>query len=490
MLQLHLYNNTALVGEPASARQVPLSDLGLPSGAPFSALAWGSLSVVRGTRYEVSCEFAGITLAILLIDDHIVCQTGTNSPPLLGDDQLRGLSRPDLAVRLMLLSATPAPVRAAVSIRAAGGASPPPLVPWLSASEEWRRRLQEGLLRGWGLFHSQSFLTHVLLPEAAYVTVGLCDTRKGECELRARTDCYPVATACERPPRRPPTRVRLGSHAYDRSFGSLHLWHRGCNVSLTFGGGQELLLLARRVSEGEACADHVLVAVGGGLWHRRVDASVTRNSLRLSPLHLPASTVHATRHSSAAATAALPPSVSALPHLAFEMGGRDGRRSRAGGAGPRSAGGRRLGSAPSGDVPGTPVEGDDSDAAPPGAAAHAPAVGFCTSRPCSVAGLEAELARRRSAEEARYARYGAEAEIKAAVQAAIMWNMVKREWGNREPPCTVCGSAGFPLGRIPSRSHKTYTRLHTNAEHLTDAAHRPNPRGRCTCLWSRAHSLP
>jgi len=397
-VRLAVYNNTALVGEPASTQFLSsLSNLALPSDAPFSAEVWGSLTVSPGSLYRISCDFGSATLGYLLLDDHVICQTGVNEPPLLGEDELRGLSRRELALHLVLLNALPppaapwsptAPMRVSISMQAQGGAAPPVLWRGLSPEERRRGTLQDSLLRGWGLFHSQSFVTHVLLPAGAALTVGLCETKLQQCELHARKDCYPSATACEHPPANPRSQLRLGRHAYDRSYGQLHLRFHGCNVSFTFGGGDDLSLLARRVGDPAACARHVLVAVGEeGLWHRRVDVSAGRDSLRLAPLNLPASTVYATRPSSAAASASLPRHVSKRPHLAYPLGpGRTGAASS-----PESR--------------------------------HA-VVGFSSGGRRTVAQLASELDAREAAEVARDAAYGAEAELREAVQAAVMWNVV------------------------------------------------------------------
>ena len=64
---------------------------------------------------------------------------------------------------------------------------------------------------------------------------------------------------------------RLGAHAVDRSFGAMHVAHAGCNVSIEFGGGDELTALVDPVG---GCDAFAAVVTGDFAWCR-----LTRTSL-------------------------------------------------------------------------------------------------------------------------------------------------------------------------------------------------------------------
>ena len=119
--------------------------------------------------------------------------------------------------------------------------------------------MQRRLASGWGAWYQMDFLKHVLLPEGQAVTLTLCNINTLACSEPARSGAN-----------RAPA-FRLGPHAVDRSYGQMFVAHERCNVSLEFGGGDELLFAVAPVS---GCAGYAAVASGGGAWYRHVDVDV------------------------------------------------------------------------------------------------------------------------------------------------------------------------------------------------------------------------
>ena len=65
----------------------------------------------------------------------------------------------------------------------------------------------------------------------------------------------------------PHTRARrLGYHAADRSYGQLHVLSGSCNVSITFGGGDSLLLRLAPSGASSGCGNFAAVASGSSVW--------------------------------------------------------------------------------------------------------------------------------------------------------------------------------------------------------------------------------
>lgn len=115
--------------------------------------------------------------------------------------------------------------------------SGPKLTPELPALEIQRRTLQRDLVTGWGMFYDMGYLDHVFLPSGARVNLALCEVGAGGlCATAVRIDWPNKAQL-------PVTNVRLGLHAYDRSYNQLYFTVGDCNVSVTGGGGGNLLLL-------------------------------------------------------------------------------------------------------------------------------------------------------------------------------------------------------------------------------------------------------
>ena len=373
-LTLSTFDNTALAGTPTTTVVPGFSfDLTAPYGA---AELTGTLTARPGDNYIFACDFGGAAFGALHVDDHLVCQFGANagscgpdgqpSPCNGTDNPLPTMARTALPVRLTVwTNGTAARVRVDASAKSgvalALGAELPPL-------EVRRRAMQAPLRDGWGAFYAMSYLDHVLLPLSARVTLALCEVgAQGKCVVEGRIDWPdPNALAAE---------IRLGPHAYDRSYNQLFIAAGGCNVSISGSGGDELLLLAEVVGANAsgACEKLALVPVGATTWWRANKVtSDGATTLSFESYGLGTIDVRATR--SADAGVPLPPQVAARPHLAFRL-----------------APGARIGLS----TAGLPLDA-----------------------------IAQKLGAARTRELASYARFGDLAEVKQAVQTAMMWQTV------------------------------------------------------------------
>ena len=183
--------------------------------------------------------------------------------------------------------------------------------------------MQRSLLSGWGAFYDMSYLDHVLLPHGARITLALCEVGKGaagKCLTEARID-WPDHAGLQ-------ADLRLGPHAYDRSYNQLFVrTHDGCNVSVSAGGGERLLLLAEVVDgAADACANYAIVPIARTTWFRSNVASVggprgfvnsSFSSLSFESHGLPSTHVFSSRVANA--TVVLGANVSRSVHLAFPL---------------------------------------------------------------------------------------------------------------------------------------------------------------------------
>lgn len=191
----------------------------------------------------------------------------------------------------------------------APGPPGPPAVfaPDLPPTEKQRNTMQAGLAEGWGLWYQMSFMKHIRLPEGQALTLHLCD-------LHAKTCNAPVRSGGK-------TKHRLGYHSVDRSYGQFHVLpsqgEGSCNVSITFGGGDSLLVRVTPIGTG--CEQYAAVATGSGVWYRDSKVTAGASSLSFESLGLRSSEVASTRPHNASLDAMLPAEVTALAHLAVSL---------------------------------------------------------------------------------------------------------------------------------------------------------------------------
>ena len=404
-LRLEVYNNTALAGVPFDTRVSSNASFTVQATTPFSAALTGTLTADAGCKYAFDCDFGRASLGFLHVDDHLVCQFGANFRGNVThvDNPFPARSRSQLAVRLSVISNETSGAARDVVIRvnatascddrapSRAGGNPVTFSPVLPALELRRERMQQTMREGWGLWYDMSFLTHVLLPEGAALTVALCEvapashapTSTPRCITQARTDWPPDDAG----PDGTNTSVRLGMHAYDRSYGDMHVAGLGgCNVSIAFGGGDHLLL-ALTVVDGSTCDRHAIVFAGSSVWSRAVEwraATPTGGhlgelvegdvSLVFAAHGLRTDTLHVSAASDVPA-AALPANLASQSHVAVSL-------------------------------------------------ARTPHVALSSGMPLRYDEVVLRLGGAREAERARYAPYGDFAELKQLVQAAVMWNVI------------------------------------------------------------------
>jgi len=392
-LTLSIFNNTALAGQPATTSLVPTPNYTHPNGdAPFSALITGTLSVARGYAYNFTCDFGGAVLGYAHIDGHLVCQTGANGPhqpappsviSVAYDLPLPVLSSSEWPVRFAVVhnGSSAGPLSVGMSITrippfpSKGGAAWLPvagLSPALPKAEAQRDEMQAAIASGWGPWYDMSYTKLVRLPEGSALALMLCDSG-GAGGADGATRCIEEARVDWGPPGQGDVSIRLGAHAYDRSYLQMYLATATCNVSIVVGGGDDLLASVEIVS---GCDGTELVLTGSSAWYRMHEVSAAAQSLSFTPYGdgVRSSVVHATQPSKGSALV-LPPDVESLPHLRFDLSG--------GGT-----------------------------------------VGFSSDAPLTAAQIEAKLLAAWKAEQARYDAYGEHAEVKMAVQSGAMWNVV------------------------------------------------------------------
>jgi hypothetical protein len=358
----------------------------IAAGTPISAELTGTLVAEQGDTFAFSCKFTGASVAFLHVDDHLVCQHGANAGKCNSegstwcngtDNPLPVRLRTNLPVRLSVVAAPGSTaVTADVSLSVVNG-SHPSFDTELPALEVQRREMQASLLQGWGAFYAMSYLDHVLLPHAARVRLALCPLGNGTAPSDTAPNCLVEARIDWPDSSGPSADIRPGPHAYDRSFSRIYVEVDGCNVSVSAGGGAQLLLLVEVVpgSGGTNACEHVaLVPVGLTTWFRANNVTASASALTFVSAGLGTTTVHSTASNDAGL--AISPAVAAQPHLAIKL-----------------SSGYRLG-LNSGDAP------------------------------LSLETIAARLEAAEAVEMSRCAQYGALAEAKEAVQAAVMWQTI------------------------------------------------------------------
>ena len=313
-LALSVFNNTALAGQPSSTSLVPTPNYTSASGSdPFSALITGTLSVTRGYTYNFTCDFGGAVLGYVHIDGHLVCQTGANGPhkpappsviSVAYDLPLPVLSSTEWPVRFAVVhnGSSTKPLSVGMSITRIGpsGSSEEgsawleaALSPALSKAEAQRDEMQAEISSGWAPWYDMSYTKLVRLPEGSALALMLCDGGAGGGD-NGETRCIEEARVDWGPPGQGDVVIRLGAHAYDRSYMQMYLATATCNVSVVVGGGDSLLASVEVVS---GCDGTELVLTGSSAWYRMHEVSAAAQSLRFTPYGdgLRSSLVHATQ---------------------------------------------------------------------------------------------------------------------------------------------------------------------------------------------------
>lgn len=392
-LLMSVFNNTAFTGKVVKTTILEKSsktnafDFSIPRTEPISIEAVGTLAAIDGVEYSFKCDFGDAAFAMLRVDDHLVCQQGANNgsdcqqgPCDTIDNPLPTMSKNALPIKLVVVinpaysNSSEASLPVHIAVTPTPVTSPVEITTTLPALEVQRREMQLGLTQGWGAYYDMSYLDHVLLPHGARINLILCQIGiAGMCLTEARID-WPHKGGLQ-------AEIRLGLHAYDRSYNQLFIDVNGCNVSITASGGNDLNLLVETVaasspSDKNHCDGYALIVAAETTWFRANTLSSKPSQLTFESYGLGSVTVQSTRATDT--NVVINPDVGNLTHLAYTL-----------------TPGFQLGLTSSG-VGTTP----------------------------SVSQINATLMAKRDIEIARYSKYGDLAETKSIVQIAMMWQTI------------------------------------------------------------------
>jgi hypothetical protein len=164
--------------------------------------------------------------------------------------------------------------------------------------EQEREKLQRGLAQGWGLWLHSSMLSLVSLPSAATVTTTFCptgSTNTSECIDTAQPDGHKQNAKSGY--------VRVGHHAYDRSYVQYYVGHSdsdtlvGANASVELtvtNGGVAVDMLITPVGSAARWKDIELVIDGRFAWFRAGSVATESSTITLTPAGMPPIVLHTT----------------------------------------------------------------------------------------------------------------------------------------------------------------------------------------------------
>jgi len=122
--------------------------------------------------------------------------------------------------------------------------------------------LKKRLARGWNTWNTRSVLSHVLLPEAFALNLGLK-------QYSSRGDFLYLKEALVRQPDKAQARVIPGPHTYDGSYSELRLEWAGSEIAVqSTSEGDDLLLLITPLARAASGRPDLLVVESGILWNR------------------------------------------------------------------------------------------------------------------------------------------------------------------------------------------------------------------------------
>eukprot|EP01052_Picozoa_sp_SAG31_P043875 SAG31_NODE_7457_length_1684_cov_2.406309_1_plen_213_part_10 len=184
--RLTLWSNTALGGQPNTTTTVPSVAYASSGVQPFSAEFVAALSAPTAGQYAFDCKTTNVA-AILWLDDHLLC----GSPELFGEQGSAPLPpfivleagtthRYFIRVHIYRNTSTVAPATFELmwQINQSSAVPVPPSALYaneLPQAQEIRDNMQRQLATGWATWWRPSTLAVTVLPEAATLTVGLCE---------------------------------------------------------------------------------------------------------------------------------------------------------------------------------------------------------------------------------------------------------------------------------------------------------------------------
>eukprot|EP00440_Ansanella_granifera_P056074 gb/GFBE01060778.1/.p1 GENE.gb/GFBE01060778.1/~~gb/GFBE01060778.1/.p1 ORF type:complete len:828 (+),score=155.91 gb/GFBE01060778.1/:1-2484(+) len=329
-LTLDIYGNSAMHGKAESTQKLSSLDFALPLDRAYSAEVTGQLVYDASDLYAFDCSFSHAQVAIVWIDDHLVCNTrppfgatpsstdGTPMYPLRGSKEkavplvihiynsLTNATAGEsltISVKWMRLKEAVPASQAPRAEQVPGSA----LLPGLPKLELQRRELQQSLRQGWNTW-SYNMLGVVKLPESCDVTTALCKKSTGECLLDTFIE-DPAAS------------IRVGMFATDLSYWQFYLGFKGLNVSMSYSGGHGLSWLAEPVNcDSVDCSDYAIVVLPSFKWERVGSVSVAQDnaSISFSPLGMEPIILRMTRPGIAMDVSKSVPD--SLPHIVLPLG--------------------------------------------------------------------------------------------------------------------------------------------------------------------------
>lgn len=219
----------------------------------------------------------------------------------------------------------PPPTQSSIAVRWSPWAGnkpsgPPTTIPsvlfgsTLPSYEQEREKLQRGLAQGWGLWLHSSMLALVSLPSAATVTTTFCPTGSNNA-----SQCIDTAQPDGHKQNAKSGYVRVGHHAYDRSYVQYYVGHSdsdtltGANASVELtvtDGGAAVDMLITPIGSAASWKDIELVIDGRFAWMRAGSVATESSTVTLTPAGMSPIALHST----------IPGNVQGLTQLRLSLG--------------------------------------------------------------------------------------------------------------------------------------------------------------------------
>lgn len=283
-LGFKFYDNAALARNPSSSGITKKAELSLkststsatdPSACFLSGELFGTVSFRNQGVYEFDCRFLNTSTGWVWIDGHLVCGDGNpyqfreeldNPLPLkrqkaypfrahiTSNDTSCG-SLASLKVYYWKLGEADFRLGTKHEKEILTTSNLVSLTPEFPPAEQKREELQRNLAKGWGSWLRSNILSVVKLPEGLAVTPQLCQISSGKCLTSASPESK---------------EIRVGLHAYDKSYVTYFVAFQSVNVSMEYAArDNQLQFLITPVSCPNAdCSDYEIQTHGRYAWFR------------------------------------------------------------------------------------------------------------------------------------------------------------------------------------------------------------------------------
>jgi hypothetical protein len=244
-LSFKLFDNGALANTPLSTGTTQTASLSLTRHAGdvcyLSGEMVGTIKFSESGVFQFVCHFFNTSTGWVWIDGHVICGDGNTFQPNPPDsiDNPLPIDRPlpfraritsndtscdkvgSVTVSWKEIPHDPSSSAAAKSSFRLLADDPPQvsLTPCLPPAEERRDNFQRTLGYGWGAWLRHNIASLVKLPEGIVVTPKLCQISSNTCLEFAIPD---------------DDNIRVGLHAYDRSYLNFHMAFQTANVTMEY----------------------------------------------------------------------------------------------------------------------------------------------------------------------------------------------------------------------------------------------------------------